>query len=482
MNDLHWLTAAEISAAYAARRLSPVELLRALLDRIEARDQRINAFIKVDAEGAFDAARQAEKDIVAGRARGPLHGVPIAIKDNIDIAGLPTTCHSKILVDNIAHMDAQVIGRLRAAGAILLGKLSLHEFAFGGPSKELPFPFARNPWNLDCQPGGSSSGSGAALAAGFVPLALGTDTGGSIRNPAGLCGVVGLKPTYGLVSRRGVFPLAFTLDHVGPLARSVSDIALTLDAIAGHDPADPGSAAVSGKQFGADLGRGVRGLRIGFVRHFHETDMVADPEVAAALEEAVRVLRQEGAEVRDIRLPRLQEIAAVQRMILLAEGWAVHAKWMRERPGDYATPTRRKVLSGVFVTAGELVHAQQCRTQMIDAIDDALRDVDVLLTANGMDPAVRFDDANAMARVYPRQARSPFNLTGHPALAMMSGLSKSGLPLSLQLVGRAFEEVTLLRVAAAYERATNWHTYRPPTNEDVGGKQSELSRSAAATA
>jgi aspartyl-tRNA(Asn)/glutamyl-tRNA(Gln) amidotransferase subunit A len=210
--------------------------------------------------------------------------------------------------------------------------------------------------------------------------------------------------------------------------------------------------------------------------------MVADPEVAAALEEAVRVLRQEGAEVRDIRLPRLQEIAAVQRMILLAEGWAVHAKWMRERPGDYATPTRRKVLSGVFVTAGELVHAQQCRTQMIDAIDDALGDVDVLLTANGMDPAVRFDDANAMARVYPRQARSPFNLTGHPALAMMSGLSKSGLPLSLQLVGRAFEEVTLLRVAAGYERATSWHTYRPPTNEDVGGKQSGLSRSAAATA
>jgi aspartyl-tRNA(Asn)/glutamyl-tRNA(Gln) amidotransferase subunit A len=482
MNDLHWLTAAEISAAYAARRLSPVELVQALLERIEARDPQINAFIKVDAEGALDAARQAERDILAGRTRGALHGVPIAIKDIIDIAGLPTTCHSKILAGNMAHADAQVIGQLRAAGAILMGKLSLHEFAFGGPSKELPFPFARNPWSLECQPGGSSSGSGAALAAGFVPLALGTDTGGSIRNPAGLCGVIGLKPTYGLVSRRGVFPLAFTLDHVGPLARSVADIALTLDAIAGHDPADPGSAAVSGKRFGADLARGLRGLRVGFVRHFHESDMVADPEVAAALDEAARVLAREGAQVCDIRLPRLQEIAAVQRMILMAEAWAVHAKWLRERPGDYTAPTRRKLLSGVFVTAGDLVHAQQCRAQMIDAVDDALRDVDLLLTVNGMDPAVRLDDLDAMARVYPRQARSPFNLTGHPALAIMSGLSRSGLPLSLQLVGRAYDEVTLLRAGAAYERATNWHTYRPPTNDVVGGKQGELSRGAVAIA
>jgi len=247
----------------------------------------------------------------------------------------------------------------------------------------------------------------------------------------------------------------------------VADAALTLDAIAGHDAADPGSAAVSGKRYGADLARGVRGLRVGFVRHFHETDMVADPEVAAALDEAVRVLEREGAQVRDVRLPRLQEIAAVQRMILLAEGWQVHAKWMRERPVDYATPTRRKVLSGVFITAGELVHAQQCRLQMINAVDDALRDVDVLLTANGMDPSVRLDDVAELARTYPRQARNPFNLTGHPALALMSGLSKSGLPLSLQLVGRAFDEVTLLRVGAAYERATSWHTLRPPIFADV---------------
>jgi aspartyl-tRNA(Asn)/glutamyl-tRNA(Gln) amidotransferase subunit A len=446
--DLPWLTAAEIGAAYAGRRLSPVELVAALLANIEARNADCSAFITVDAEGALRAARDAEAEIAAGRWRGPLHGIPIGIKDNIDIAGLPMTCHARILRDNIARQDSAVIGRLRAAGAILMGKLSLHEFAFGGPSPELPFPFARHPWNTDYHPGGSSSGSGAALAAGFVPLALGTDTGGSIRNPSGNCGLAGLKPTYDLVPRHGVFPLAFTLDHVGPMARSVADVALTLDALVGREPH---------RSFGADLGRGIKGLRVGFVRHWHEADMQADPEVAAALDEVARVLQQEGAIVRDVRLPRLQEIAAVQRVILLAEAWTVHAKWLRERPGDYATPTRRKVLAGAFLGAGDYVRAQQWRGPMIDAVDDAFADVDVLLTANGMDPPMRIDDGPGLARTYPRQARSPFNLTGHPALAMMSGLSKaSGLPLSAQFVGRAYDETTLLRVAAAYERVTQW--------------------------
>jgi aspartyl-tRNA(Asn)/glutamyl-tRNA(Gln) amidotransferase subunit A len=458
LSELHWLTATEIAAAYAARRLSPMELTEALIVRINAHDAGVNAFIKVDIEGALDAARAAEKDLLAGRARGPLHGVPVAVKDIIDVAGLATTCHSKILLGNIAHEDAPVISHLRAAGAILLGKLSLHEFAFGGPSHELPLPFARNSWNTAHQPGGSSSGSGAALAAGFVPLAIGTDTGGSIRNPAGLCGVVGLKPTYDLVSRHGVFPLAFTLDHIGPMARSVADAAVLLDVLAGNVP---------GRRFGADLDRGARGLRIGFVRHFHENDMVADPEVAAALDEVARVLAREGAEVRDIKLPRLQEISSVQRVILHAEAWAVHARWLRERPADYATPTRRKLLSGAFLTAGDYVQAQQWRGRMIDMVNDAFRDVDILMCANGMDPACRLDDAAEMARTYPRQARAPFNLTGHPALAIMSGLSKSGLPLSVQLVGRAHDEATLLRAAAAYERATQWNTHRPPLDKAV---------------
>jgi len=300
------------------------------------------------------------------------------------------------------------------------------------------------------------------LAAGFVPLALGTDTGGSVRNPAGSCGLVGLKPTYGLVSRRGVFPLSFTLDHVGPMARSVRDVALTLDAISGHDARDPGSAAVSFRSFGTELERGARGLNVGFVRHFHDTDMIADAEVAAALDEVARTLEHEGAAVRDIKLPPLHEIAGVQRVIMQAESWAIHAAWLRERPGDYAESSRRKLMCGAFLSAEDYVHAQRQRPRMIDAVDAALRDVDVLLTANTMEPACRIDDAASLAHTYPRQARSPFNLTGHPALAMMCGLSKSGLPMSVQFVGRAFDEVTLLRAAAAYERATKWHVQRPP--------------------
>jgi aspartyl-tRNA(Asn)/glutamyl-tRNA(Gln) amidotransferase subunit A len=470
MNDLPWLTAAEVAAAYAAKQLSPVELVQALLSRIEARNADCGAFIRVDAEGALAAARLAEKEIFAGRALSPLHGVPYGIKDNIDVAGQPTTCPSKILLDNIAREDAPAIANLRASGAILVGKQALHEFAFGGPSKELPFPYARHPWNTAYHPGGSSSGSGVALAADLVPLSLGTDAGGSIRNPAGNCGVVGLKPTYNLVSRRGVFPVAFTLDHVGPMARSVADIALMLDGLVGRD---------FERRFGADLDRGVRGLRIGFVRQWHETDMVADPEVMAALDEVERVLKQEGATVRPIGLPRLQEMAAVQRIILLAETWAVHAKWLRERPGDYTLPTRRKVMPGAFLSAGDYVRAQQWRTRMIDAVDDAFRDVDVLLTASGMDPPFRIDDAAGLARTYPRQGRSPFNLTGHPALAMMSGLSKkTGLPLSVQFVGRANDEVTLLRTASAYERVTQWSRHRPAMDQSAGARPTRVAATA----
>ncbi len=452
MTELNWLTAAEIAAAYASRKLSPVELVQALISEIEARNADCGAFIRIDPEGALAAAKHAEQEIMAGHARGPLHGIPVGVKDNIDFAGVATTCHSKILLDNVARQDAACIANLRGAGAVMLGKQSLHEFAFGGPSQELPFPFARHPWNTDYHPGGSSSGSGVALAAGFVPLSVGTDAGGSIRNPAGNCGVVGLKPTYDLVSRRGVFPVAFTLDHVGPMARSVTDVALLLDALVG---------STRRQNYGAELDRGVSGLRIGFVRRWHEKDMVADPEVMRALNEVERVLRNDGAHVRDVELPSVQELAAVQRIILLAETFAVHARWLRERPQDYSLPCRRKVMPGAFLSAGDYVRAQQLRRRMIEAVDDAFHDCDVLLTASGMDPPFRIDDGAGLARTYPRQGRSPFNLTGHPAIAMMSGLSKvSGLPLSVQFVGRAYDEVTLLRVAAGYERATQWGRQR----------------------
>ncbi len=462
LTDLHWLGAGEAAQAIAAKDLSPVELMKALLERISALDPRLNAFIRLDGEAAMQAAKAAESEAMAGRLRGPLHGVPVGIKDIIDVAGLPTTCHSKVLQDNLATADAVCVQKLRGAGAIVLGKLSTHEFAIGGPSFDLPWPPARNPWNTDHHPGGSSSGSGAGVAAGLFPMALGSDTGGSVRNPASCCGIVGLKATYGLVSRRGVFPLSFTLDHVGPLTRNVADNALMLAAIAGHDPLDPGSAASSAGHYAAALERSVRDLRVGFVRHFHEVDLPAEPEVTAALEHVARTLQAEGAEVRDVHLPTLGEFGAVNRVILQSEAWAIHGPWLRERPGDYGQLARRRLMAGAFFAAGDYVQAQRRRLQMIAEVEAALREHDVLLCASSMDPPCRIDQPADVERTYPRQARTPFNVTGHPALAMMAGLSASGLPLSVQFVGRYFDEATLFQVARAWEQASGVERKHPP--------------------
>ena len=281
-----------------------------------------------------------------------------------------------------------------------------------------------------------------------------------MRNPASCCGVVGLKPTYGLVSRRGVFPLAFTLDHVGPMTRNVADNALLMQVIAGHDPLDAGSVAAPARDYRAKLGAGVARLRIGFVRHFHEVDVPAHPEVGAALEAAVEVLRNAGAVVHDVRLPPLGEFSSVNRTILNSEAWAIHSEWLRTRPGDYGRLGRRRLMAGAFLSAGDYVQAQRRRAQLIAEVQHVLSEVDVLLTASSMDPPCRIDDASAVERTYPRQARTPFNVTGHPALAMMCGLSSDRLPLSLQIVGRYHAEPTVFQVAAAYERATEWHGMR----------------------
>jgi aspartyl-tRNA(Asn)/glutamyl-tRNA(Gln) amidotransferase subunit A len=461
MTELHWVTAAEAAQAIAAQQLSPVELIDALLRRIGRLDPKLNVFIRLDDDAAMDAAKAAEAEIASGHRRGPLHGVPVGIKDIIDVAGLPTTCHSKVLIDNVAAADAVCVSRLRGAGAIVLGKLSTHEFAIGGPSFDLPWPPARNPWNTDHHPGGSSSGSGSGLAAGLFPMALGSDTGGSVRNPASACGIVGLKPTYGLVSLCGVFPLSFTLDHVGPMTRTVTDNALMLEVIAGHDPLDPGSVAEPVGHYTSGLDRDVRGLRIGFVRHFHEEDMRADAQVTAALEHVAGTLRTLGAEIRDVRLLPLGEFAAVNRVILQSEAWAIHGQWLRERPGDYGQLARRRLMAGAFVSAEDYVQAARRRREMIGCVEGALRDVDVLLCASAMDPPSRIDNPEEVERTYPRQARTPFNVTGHPALAMMGGLSSGGLPLSVQFVGRYFAEATLFQVAREWERAASTDTKHP---------------------
>ena len=442
-------TAADLIAGYAEGRLSPTGVVEDLLVHIAAHEPRIHAFTRLDAEGARAAARRLE----AEGPRGRLWGVPVGIKDIIDVQGLPTTCHSHVLVDNVATSDAECVARLRAEGAIILGKLSTHEFAIGGPSFDLPFPPARNPWNTMRHPGGSSSGSGAGLAAGFFPLALGTDTGGSVRNPATACGIVGLKPTYDLVSRRGVFPLAWSLDHVGSMARTATDAALLLDAL--HDPAQPPPNAL------AATGRDIAGLRIGFVRHFHETDTLATPEVAAALDAAAAVLQGAGAVVRDVTLPPLGEFSAANRVILNAEAWSVHEPWLRDHPEKYGQLGRTRLMPGAFLSAGDMLRAMRRRGELVAAVAGALAEYDVLLCASSMEPACAIEDADEVARSYPRHARAPFNLTGHPAVALPCGLSSDRMPIGVQIAGRHFEDAIVLRVAAAFQRATHWHTLTP---------------------
>lgn len=463
MSAPHALGIAEAAALIAARRLSPVELLQDCLARIEALDPRLNAFIRVTAEEALADARAAEAEIARnGGPRSALHGIPVGLKDIIDLAGHATTCHSKLCLDRVAAADAHVVTRLRAAGAVFPGKLATHEFAIGGPAFDLPFPPARNPWNPAHHPGGSSSGSGAAVAARMLPAALGTDTGGSVRHPASHCGLAGLKPTYGLVSRRGVFPLSFTLDHVGPMTRSVRDNAILLGAMAGHDPLDPGSADHAPEDYTRDLHKGLAGLTIGFVRHFHEADTPASPDVAAALEAAARLLAAEGATVRTVTLPPLAEFAAVNRAIMLPEATAIHEAWLRERPGDYAALTRRRLLPGMFLSGADYVQAQRRRRDLVAAVEAAFAEVELLLCASSMDVACRIDDAEAVERTYPRQARTPFNVTGHPALSVMCGVSRAeGLPIGLQLVGPSFSEALIYRAAAAYERAAPWKDMAP---------------------
>jgi len=462
VTDFAELSIAEAAGLLRARKISPVEYTQSLLDRIARYDGKLNAFLRLMPEEALAAAKTAEAQIMAGDWRGPMHGVPYALKDIIDAAGVPTTCHSKIFADaKAASADAHVTGLLRRAGAILLGKTSTHEFAIGGPSFDLPWPPARNPWNREHFPGGSSSGSGAALAAGFVPAALGSDTGGSVRNPASFCGLAGMKPTYGRVSRRGVFPLSYSLDHVGPMTRTVADNAILLNVLAGHDAADPGSADKAAPDFSAALERGVSGLRIGVIRHFFDGDLHADAEMKCGIENALDVLRGLGAKVRDIALTPLGDYAAANRIILLSEAFAIHETWFRERPQDYGSSTRRRIGGGAFIRAADYVNATRVKARLACEFADTMRDIDVAITASSMDLPARLDDPEALEHGYGRQARPPFNLIGAPALAVPTGFSSSGLPLSMQIVAKNFDEAMIYRVAHAYEQAAGWTARRP---------------------
>ena len=461
MTDFAYLSVGEAAELIRGKDLSPVEYTKALIARIEKHDRQLNAFLRFTPEIALEDARRAEAEIARGGWRGAFHGVPYGLKDIVDYAGLPTTAHSKILQDNVAATDAAVARRLREAGGVFMGKLSTHEFAIGGPSFDLPWPPARNPWNRDHFCGGSSSGSGAATAAGFLPAAIGTDTGGSVRNPASMCGVVGMKPTYGLVSRRGVLPLAFSLDHVGPLTRTVRDNALMLDLIAGHDPLDPGSANRAAGGYTAQLGRGVKGLRVGVIRHFYTRDMQADAEMVAAIDAAAERLRELGAEVREIGTAPLGEYVACNRVILTGEAFAIHERWLRERPQDYGALARERLMAGAFVRASDYVNATRLRRKLTDAFHALFAHIDLVVTSSSMDPACRIDDPKAVEYTYARQSRAPFNVTGSPALSMPAGFSKAGLPLAVQFVGKPFSEALMYRAAHAYEQACGWSGMHP---------------------
>jgi aspartyl-tRNA(Asn)/glutamyl-tRNA(Gln) amidotransferase subunit A len=452
-----YATIRELGERYRKRELSPVEVTRMLLARIEKLDPTLHAFVTLTPDRALADARAAEELLRRGDDR-PLLGVPVGHKDIYLTRGIRTTGGSALLADWIPDEESTCGRRWQEAGTVLLGKLITHEFAMGLQFPGHRFPPARNPWNVNHIPGGSSSGSGAALAAGLVHGATGSDTGGSIRGPAAFCGLVGLKPTYGRASRAGVLTLSWTLDHTGPLARTVEDCALLMQPLAGHDPLDPASSHAPVDDYTAGLGRGVRGLRVGVVRNYFFEGV--DPEVERAFEEAMATLRRLGAEVRDVQIPSLGATHSFL-LILLAEAYAYHERDLREHPELYGDVLRERLLAGALVTGAEYVQAQRIRSGICRETATVLRDVDVLATPTTPKPATPFAQAHDPEFGFPRSNMPPFNITGSPTLALPCGFSASGLPLSLQLAGRPFEEATVLRVGHAYEQATSWHTRRP---------------------
>ena len=459
------LSLAEASRDIAEGKLSPVALTEAYLDRIEALDGELHSYVLV----LRDGARAAAKELAAGRSRGVLHGIPIGLKDIYKTRGVRTTAGSPRYIDHIPEEDAESWVKLRDAGAILLGKQETHEFAIGGPDFTLPFQPARNPWNTAYYPAGSSSGSAVAVAAGLCAAAMGSDTGGSIRGPAAYNGIVGLKPTYGRVSRRGVFPLSYTLDHCGPLTRNVEDCALMMQALAGYDPHDPASADEPVPDYRAALTKRLDGVRIGVIRHFHERDAVADfgadnapnPAYVEAFDNACRVLESLGARLTDLRLSRLIDYVDANRLIMLAEAYALHETDFLERPQLFGHHMFARIALGALLSAADYVEAMRQRRELCLEFAHALADVDVAISANATAPAPRIDSVETYSTFVRASYTGPYNLTGSPALSVPIGF-ENGLPLAFQIAGKPFDETGVMRVGYAFEQATEFHRQRPP--------------------
>jgi len=453
-------SAADLGRRLARRELSPVEVVADSLARIERFDPKLNSFLTVTGESALADARTAEAEIAAGRHRGPLHGVPLGLKDIFDTAGVRTTSGSRILTANVPARDAPVVERLRAAGTIVLGKLNLHEFAYGTTTTNPHFGPCRNPWDLDRVPGGSSGGSGAALAAGLCHLSLGTDTGGSIRVPASVCGGVGLKPTFGRVPRGGVLPLAWSLDHVGPMTRCVEDAALLLCAVAGTDAGDAWSFRDGAEDFTADLERGVRGLTIGIPEPLFFDGL--EPDVGQAAAKAIDVLERLGASTRLVTWPNVDRGYTAFHAMLASEASAFHRPWMGARPEDYGADVRAALEIGYFIPATAYLDARRVQLLLRDELDMIFEAADVLVTpalprtAPPIGEPISREPTQSWTRFL-----APFNLTGSPAISVPCGCDRLGLPIGLQIAGRPFDEATVLRVARAYERERGWPTLAP---------------------
>jgi len=465
--ELCFLSADEQSRLISAGELSPVELTQAHLDRIEATEPVLNSFITVAADEALAAARQAEEEIQSGHYRGPLHGIPIALKDLFYVQGMRNTSGSKMFDTFVPESDGTIAARFKQAGAVILGKLNLSQFAFGPTGENADYGDMHNPWDPTRISGGSSGGSGTAAAAGQASITMGTDTGGSVRIPSALCGLVGMKATYGLLSRHGLVALSWTLDHPGPMTRTVEDCALALTAIAGHDPLDTTSANVEIPDYRAALGEDIRGLRIGVPKEYYEAPLA--PQVAVAVEKALEVLRELGAQVSEVSWPVYHTSHAIVTTLLYAEATAGHRRRVLARGQDYDPAVRMRLETGFFITAAEYIQALRARNVYVAQTQELFKNVDLLV--GPMEPTVAFPigqreveingkavDAVPLLTQYTR----PFNITGYPAVTVPCGFSEDGLPMGMQIAGRPFEEITVLKAAYAYQQATEWHKRRPP--------------------
>jgi aspartyl-tRNA(Asn)/glutamyl-tRNA(Gln) amidotransferase subunit A len=465
MHPTAW-TLTETAAHLAARSISPLELTQAYLNRIERLNPLLNAFITVTADRALADARAATEEIARGAYRGPLHGIPIAVKDLYETEGIPTTAGSSFRRDFIPDQDSAPMSRLRAAGTVLLGKLNLHEWALGVINDNPHFGSCLNPWDTRRSPGGSSGGSAAALAADLCTASLGSDTRGSIRIPAALCGVVGLKPTYGRVSLRGVVPLSWSLDHAGPMAKSVADAALILQAIAGHDPADPSSVDLPVEDYSAELNAGIRRLRIGVAQDDFFRGVA--PEILAAFEAAAVLFTQLGAELRPVDLSFAQETVQTSRVIVSCDAAALHQGRLNEHPNAFGSDVRGRLEGGTRFTGVEYALARRSQTELKHRLAAIFQEVDLLITPCTRMAAPRLDDPKALdqARASLSYLTAPFNMAGLPSLALPCGFTDEGLPIGLQIIGRPWQESLVLQAGQAYEQAAGCHLRRPSLSQE----------------